>query len=642
MTVLSVSQISKSYGADCVLDRVSFQLHAGERVGLVGPNGAGKTTLLRIITRQETADGGTVALARGTSLGYLEQGTQYAVTGTMEDELRRAFGPLEQIADRLRTLEEKMTAKAGSEALASAMEEYGKLRYSYEMAGGYTAETRLRSVTTGLGFADTDMKRPVETFSGGERTRLRLARLLLEEPELLLLDEPTNHLDMSAVEWLEKYLGDWRGCVLIVSHDRYFLDRVAGRILALNQHRIKSYSGNYSAYSAQRELEAVTQEKAYRKQQDYIARESAYIRTSGTGEREKRQAKSRQKRLEKLERIDSPQNEKAMALDFGFSGRSGDIVVRLQHVAKHFAQKPVFTNVDLELRWGKRVALLGPNGAGKTTLLKLIAGELAADEGTVWIGPSVRLVYFDQHQQAVSPDKSPLDEIMDASAMTLTEARTYLGRFLFSGEDVFKRNADLSGGERSRLALAKLGLDAGNFLVLDEPTNHLDIRGVEELEDALDGFPGTLLVVSHDRYFVRRTTDSVLEVRDGRVTYYPVPYDEYLMERENRTEADLPQKADKQRRLEEEKLKREELLAKRREARKLEQQVSAAEEKISRLEERLSVLERELSQPEVFEDYRLAADKGQEMDTIKEELERLYVSWEGLTQQLEEASADSE
>ena len=640
MAVLSVSQISKSYGAATVLQQIDFQLYRAERVGLVGPNGAGKTTLLKIIAGQEMADTGTVALARDVTIGYLEQGTAKVAAGTMEEELRRAFAPLDELAVRMSLLEKNMASAklaADSQALEAVLNDYGKLRHRFEEAGGYSAESRLRSVVSGLGFSASDLKRAMETFSGGEKTRLRLARILLEEPGLLLLDEPTNHLDLAAVEWLERYLSEWRGCVLIVSHDRYFLDRVAGRILSLERQQLKSYRGNYSAYTAQRELAAVTEEKAYRKQQDYIAKEETFVRTQGTGEREKKQAKSRQKKLEKLTKLDSPQQARAMALDFHFSGRSGEIAVRLSNVAKEFGARTVFRDVNVEIRWGKRVALLGANGSGKSTLLKLIAGELTADNGTVWLGPSVRLVYFDQHQQAVSADKTPLAEIMDASGMTLGAARTYLGRFLFSGEDVFKCNADLSGGERSRLALAKLSLDAGNFLVLDEPTNHLDISGVEELESALDAFCGTLLVVSHDRYFISRTTDSVLEVKDGSVSFYQMPYADYLLERERREKASVSsEKADLRERQETEKQRREDLLAKRRELRKMELRIRETEEEIGRLEHRLALLEAELSEPDVFNDYRLAAEKGEEMERVKEGLEKLYSLWEELTCHLEE------
>ncbi|MDW7649887.1 MAG: ABC-F family ATP-binding cassette domain-containing protein [Bacillota bacterium] len=638
MTMLSASQLSKSYLPNVVLDAVSLQIHAGERIGLVGPNGAGKTTLLKILAGLDSADSGTVTLARGTALGYLEQGTAAVYSGTMEEELRRAFGSLDEMAAKLRRLEKEMAeASAEPDRLQAALEQYGELEHRFEEAGGYTVEARLRAVTAGLGFTPDDLKKPLSSFSGGERTRLRLARLLLEEPDLLLLDEPTNHLDVSAVEWLESYLNDWRGSVLIVSHDRYFLDRVINRVLALDNARIKSYPGNYSAFVAQRELNAVSEESAYRKQQDYITKEAALIRTSGTGEREKRQAKSRQKKLDKLYILEKPQSEKTITLDFGFSGRSGDIAVRLSNVGKSFNKKTVFSAVDAEIRWGDRVALVGPNGSGKTTLLKLIAGELEPDQGEIWLGPSVRLVYFDQHQQALDRDKNPLEEIMDAGEMTLTEARTYLGRFLFSGEDVFKRNSTLSGGEMSRLALAKLGLDAGNFLVLDEPTNHLDIRSVEELEDALEQFPGTLLVVSHDRYFLSRTTGKVLDVRDGSVRFYKMPYDEYVREREQQAEIRRSgQDWEKQQKQVEEKRRREEELARRRQRRRIEQQVHELEEEISTLEQRLADVEHELSQPAVFDDYRLAREKAAEMDSLKAKLEELYAIWDRTLQDLED------
>jgi ATP-binding cassette subfamily F protein 3 len=640
MTILAVNQLSKSYLPDIILAQVSFQINAGERVGLVGPNGSGKTTLLNIITDRESADSGTVVTARNTTIGYLEQGVATADNRTMEEELRLAFSALEAMVTRLRSLEEQMGAEetaADSQRLSSVMAQYGELEHRYYEAGGYTAEARLRAVTLGLGFGLQDLVRPVITFSGGERTRLRLARLLLEEPELLLLDEPTNHLDVSSVEWLEGYLNDWRGSVLIVSHDRYFLDRVVGRVLALELAKIKSYPGNYSAYVAQRQLEFVSEESAYRKQQDYMAKEATLIRTTGTGEREKRQAKSRQKQLDKLSVLDKPQQEKAMNLDFGFSGRSGDIAVRLSAVAKGFDGKTVFSNVSVELRWGDRVALLGPNGSGKTTLLKLITGELAPDSGDVWLGPSVRLVYFDQHQQVLDSEKSPLDEIMEASAMTLTEARNYLGRFLFAGDDVFKRNSTLSGGERSRLALARLGLDAGNFLVLDEPTNHLDIRGVEELEAALCEFPGTLLVVSHDRYFVSRVTGRVLDVRDGTVKFYKVPYEEYLREREKeKAQITAPKVSQKRHKREEERQRRDEEAARRKDRRFREKQIHGLEEEIDSLEGRLAEVEKELSDPVIFDDYKRAGEKAQEMETLKEKLDELYASWDEISQCLEE------
>ena len=596
--------------------------------------------MLKILTGQERADHGTITMARNTVLGYLAQGGTLAlIPGTMEGELRRAFEKLDEMSARLREMETRMgtpEVTVDPEALEALMLSYGELEQNYEHAGGYRAEAKFRAVTFGLGFSDSDLQRPVATFSGGERTRLQLARLLLEEPDLLLLDEPTNHLDISAVEWLEGYLRDWQGSVLIVSHDRYFLDRVVTRILSLDACRIKSYPGNYSAYLTQRELEEVTLHKEYDKQQTLLDKERTLIRTSGTGEREKRQAKSRQKRLDTLELVEKPRNEKNIRMDFGYSGRSGEIVTRVENATKCFDGKPVFAGANFELRWGDRIALLGPNGAGKTTLLKMIAKELEPDEGNVWLGPSVRMVYFDQHQGALSAEKTPLQEILDASEMTNTEARTYLGRFLFPGDDVFKRNAELSGGERSRLALAKLGLEDGNFLVLDEPTNHLDISGVEELEKAISQFPGTLLVVSHDRYFIARTTQKVLEVTDGCVRLYKMHYTAYVEERNNRREAVKdPGKIEKRLRVEKEKEERDRELVVRRERRKLEQEYAQLEEDITAKEQLVSDLEQQLALPEVFGDFTLAREKADTMQSLKVELEEMYQDWERMARKLE-------
>ena len=637
MSIVNVHNLKKAFGTNVILHGISFQLHIRERVGLVGPNGAGKTTILNIMTGFESIDEGIVSMAKGSTLGYLHQSSMETATGTMEEELRQAFVQINQLGERMLQLEQQMAIDSQhADELEKIMVAYGELRHRFEEAEGYSAEARLRAVVNGLGFAMDDLSRPVSTFSGGERTRLRLARLLLEKPDVLLLDEPTNHLDISAVEWLEKFLGDWSGTVLIVSHDRYFLDRVVGRILALENGMIKSYSGNYSAYIAQKELELVTQKKSYHKQQNYIEKEATYIRTSGTGEREKRQAKSRQKRLDKLEAVDKPRDEKSMVLDFTYSGRSGDIVARLEHVTKIFEEHTVFSDVDFQLRWGDRVALVGPNGSGKSPLLKLIAGEIQADTGVVWVGPSVQPVYFDQHQQALALEKTPLAEIIDASTMTTTEARTYLGHFLFSGDDVFKRNADLSGGEKSRLALAKLGMDDGNFLILDEPTSHLDIQGVEELEAAILSFPGTLIVVSHDRYFLTRTTTKVLDVTGGKVKLYSMAYEKYVEAREiEAIQQQSPGVEDRRQRQEEERVRREEKLLLRRKRRKLQLQVTDIEAEIARLEDMIAILEAQLADQQVFSDYKVAAEKGQEMNELKSGVHTLIEQWEMLTEELE-------
>ena len=634
MSILQVHNLKKLFGADLILNNVSFQLQAGERVGLIGANGAGKTTLLNIIAGRTTADDGTIFFARGSSLGYLEQSSAVTLKGSMQEELYRAFAHLDKMAKHLRLLEKEMAEqKLTAQQLENIMSTYGELRHRYEEAGGYVIDARVRSIVCGLGFQLQDLERPINTFSGGEQTRIRLAKLLLEEPSILLLDEPTNHLDIKAVEWLEKYLCDWPGTILVVSHDRYFLDRIVQRILLLENGQLKSYNGNYESYLAQRQVEQKTQLKAYQKQQDYLQKEMNFIRSLGSSEREKRQVKSRLKRLDKLSPVVKPEKAKRMVLDFSFSGRSGEIAVRLEDVTKTFAGKTVFSNVSFELRWGDRVALVGPNGSGKSSLLKLITKELQPDSGRVWLGPSVKPVYFDQHQQTITPTLTPLEEIMAASDLNIAEARNHLAKFLFTGEAVYKRNADLSGGEKSRLMLAKLSLDAGNFLVLDEPTNHLDITAVEELEESIRAFPGTLLIVSHDRYFLNRTTDKVLQLDNGVVTFYQVPYKEYTRQRDMKIKAEKTP-FEKQQRLEE-KRRRQDEQQKRRLRRQLTERVQNLEAAIIQQEKRLSEVEKELLSPEVFNDYQLAAAKGEEMKKLKDALQRLYAQWEEDMEQLE-------
>ncbi|NLP36078.1 MAG: ABC-F family ATP-binding cassette domain-containing protein [Firmicutes bacterium] len=645
MSIINVHKITKSFGADVVLDNITLQLFARERVGLVGANGAGKTTLLNLIAGHDRADEGTITVAKGTTIGYLEQSSARITAQTMEAELRSAFSHLDSLYKQMKALERQMAepGKLETKELEKIVAAYGELQHRFEEAGGYSAEAQLRAVIQGLGFSVADLSRPVSSFSGGEQTRLRLARLLLEKPDVLLLDEPTNHLDLNAIEWLESFLLDWPGTILLVSHDRYFLDRVVGRILALENGSIKSYDGNYTAYLEQKKIELKAQEKAYWKQQAYVAKEEAYIRSLGTGEREKRQAKSRQKRLEKLQPLEKPRTEKAMALDFAFSGRSGEIVVRLEEISKAFDKHTVFEALNLLIRWGDKIALVGPNGSGKSTLLRIITGQLQPDSGRVWIGPSVQPVYFDQHQQAIELERTPLEEIMAAAEMTQTDARTYLGRFLFFGDDVFKKNADLSGGERSRLALAKLSLDDGNFLILDEPTNHLDLKGVEELEAALSAYAGTLLVVSHDRYFLTRTTTKVAALENGTLTLYPYSFAEYLERQRNQAEKNNePQNEEKRRRREEERKRRQEQLQLRRQLKQLRQKLEETETEIARQENEIALLERELLDPEVFNDYKLAAEKGSRLQELKTAVNTKLLEWEKISEELEQLETAEE
>lgn len=649
MALLSLNNISKSFGDNVVIDGVSLQVHAGEKVGLVGPNGAGKTTLLKIILKMEEPDDGQVVLSRGVSPAYLSQKAEYLPGMSLEEFLYDSVAEILVLRDQLTEVEKDMAScKPGEDdvRLSDLMGKYEKLTQVYESRGGYSLDNRIKTITGGMGFSWEDLKRPLTEFSGGEKTRAQLSALLLGEPDLLLLDEPTNHLDMDAVEWLEGYLRDWRGAVVVVSHDRYFLDRVVGRIAALENKKLKAYRGNYSSYMLQKKMEDETQQKAYKKQQAAVQKDMDLIRTSTAGERAKRQARSREKRLEKLDLIAKPGSSKTMALNFGFGGRSSHIVVAFDGVAKYFGDMRLFGGVTFEIYWGDRVAIVGPNGAGKTTLLRIITGEELADHGKIKVGPSVRTAYFDQEQEQLNPESTPLETIVEEAGLIESEARKYLGRYLFRGDEAFKKVGDLSGGEKSRLALARVALTDGNFLVLDEPTNHLDIKGVEELEASLEEYPGTLLVVSHDRYFIDRTATKILEVRDGRVRLFKGGYAEYMEDKARQRQEELPAAENgnpsRREQREKEREKRERVLALRRERRQLEKRVKELEEAIRLEEERLSRFEQEMAAPGFYDQFEEARQLTTEFDAARENLQSLYSEWEEAGLDLEKLPEEEE
>jgi ATP-binding cassette, subfamily F, member 3 len=646
LALLSLNNISKSYGDNVVIDGVSLQVHGGEKVGLVGPNGAGKTTLLKIILKMEEPDDGQVVLSRGVFPAYLSQKAEYLPGMSLEEFLYISVSEILALRDQLAEVERDMASCKPGEDLSDLMGKYEKLTQVYESRGGYSLDNRIKTITGGMGFSWEDLKRPLTEFSGGEKTRAQLSALLLGEPDLLLLDEPTNHLDMDAVEWLEGYLRDWRGALLVVSHDRYFLDRVVGRIAALESKKLKAYRGNYSSYMHQKKMEDETQQKAYKKQQAAVQKDMDLIRTSTAGERAKRQARSREKRLEKLDLIAKPGSSKAMSLNFGYGGRSSRIVVAFDGVAKYFGEMKLFGGVTFEIYWGDRVAIVGPNGAGKTTLLRIITGEELADQGKIKVGPSVRTAYFDQEQEQLNPESTPLETIVEEAGLKEQEARKYLGRYLFRGDEAFKKVGDLSGGEKSRLALARVALTDGNFLVLDEPTNHLDIKGVEELEASLEEYPGTLLVVSHDRYFIDRTATKILEVRDGRVSLYKGGYAEYMEDKARQqqeeppaTENGIPSRREQR---EKEREKRDKILALRRERRQMEKRVKELEEAIRLEEERLSRLEQEMATPGFYDQYEEARQLTAEFDAARENLQALYGEWEEAGLDLEKLPEEEE
>jgi len=533
MSILTAHHLKKSFGAFDVLLDVSVSLARGQRAALVGPNGVGKTTLLRILAGIEESSGGAVHRARGLSIGFLPQHANAELRGdtSLYATLRAVFADLEGRAEQLRQLEQAMADPAHA-SRDTVMEKYGRLLERFELDGGYTYETRIRRTLSGVGFSEDEYDKPVNILSGGQKTRALLARLILQSPDLLLLDEPTNHLDVGAVEWLEATLNEYPGSIVAVAHDRYFLDTLVNSAWDLNQGRIEEYPGNYSKYLALREERRERQRKEYERQQAFIAKEEEYIRRSIAGQNTL-QAKGRLKRLNRLEREVKPHERKAMRLNLKTDLRSGDIVLRARNLVVGYLddRKPLLSCKQLHLFRGQRAALWGPNGAGKTTFLKTVLGQIPPLAGEVELGASINVGYFAQTQDALDPDDSILDAILAVENMPITKARGLLGRYLFGGDDVFKRIGDLSGGERARVALAVLALKGANVLLLDEPTNDLDLNSQEVLQDVLNDFEGTMIFVSHDRYLVDALTTHIWAIEDGALLVYEGNYTDYASQR---------------------------------------------------------------------------------------------------------------
>ncbi len=557
MSIITGAGVGKSFGAFDVFTDFNFSVARGDKIALVGPNGSGKTTLLRIIAGLEAPTAGSIHHARGISVGYLAQTAEESTERTLWEEMSAAFTALNALAERLRQLEEQIAAGD-----AAALEQYGRLQHEFELAGGYEVDSRIQRVLSGLGFKPQDVQQRLSHLSGGQRVRAALARLLLLSPDVLLLDEPTNHLDTQGIEWLEAYLQAWEGTLVVVSHDRYFLDEVSDYVWEMNVRRapdgslgvsrLERYRGGYTDYAAQRAERRERQLAEYEAQQELIAKQSDYIRRNIAGQNVA-QAKGRLKRLNRLERLEKPVEARAMSIRLNNGPRSGNIVLETQGLAVGYADPTeqangkktghlLFRAPDLQLLRLERAALIGPNGAGKTTLLKTICGDLPPFEGTVRLGANVKIGYFAQAHEGLDPNQTVLGELMRAGQdITVSQARSLLGRFLFSGDDAFKKIEVLSGGERGRLALAKLTLQGANLLLLDEPTNHLDIPSQEILTEALDQFDGTLLLVSHDRYLVAALATQIWSLeRDAdnetRLTVFKGAYDAWLNERERLAE----------------------------------------------------------------------------------------------------------
>jgi ATP-binding cassette subfamily F protein 3 len=558
MTILTTHNLGKYFGGEDIFSELNFSINPGDRIALVGPNGEGKTTLLRIMAGLEPPSQGQVQTAKNLKLGYLGQhaslasieasslasggppgeGSARAATkGSLWALVLAAFADLRRQEVELRALEETLARETDEAAHQQLLEQYGEAQARFELAGGYTYEQTARQVLTGLGFKEADYDKPLTHFSGGEQSRIHLARLLLERPDLMLLDEPTNHLDLDSVEWLENYLQSWKGSMVVVAHDRYFLDKIATGVFELSFGRLETYRGNFSHYVAQRAERFERRKKEYEAQQIFLAREEEFIRRNIAGQRT-REAQGRRKRLERLEKLDRPVEHKKLNLHFQTTLRSGDLVLATHNLTVGYpGGAPLFTCPDLEIRRGNCVALLGPNGAGKTTFIKTILGEVEARAGAVRFGAGVKVGYFAQTHARLNLEATVLDEILSVKNLPIGEARNYLGVFLFSGDDVFKPVGALSGGERSRVALAKLMLTGANFLILDEPTNHLDIPSQENLESVLKSFNGTILLVSHDRYFVDALASHtwVLDPAARTIIVIEGGYGEYLAYRNGQT-----------------------------------------------------------------------------------------------------------
>ena len=638
MVLLSLSAVRKAFGTNEVIRDATLALQEGERLGLVGVNGSGKTTLLKIINGDMPSDGGEISIARDARIGFLTQHADIDGELSIMEELTRVFDPLIAMEKRLRALEAEMAeAHEDAEAFARLSNEYDKLTRRFEDAGGYEWPSRVQGVLAGLGFAKDRRDMPARLLSGGEKTRLCLARILLMQPEILMLDEPTNHLDLAAVGWLEDTLKKYPGTVIVISHDRYFLNAVCDCMAELSMGRLTRYSGNYDAFVRKRQANLERQLKEYKLQQAEIARQEAIIARYRMFNREKsiKAAESREKRLEKIVRLEKPVSEDKVRFSFEARRRTGEDVLIAKDLSKSYDGRKLFEHFSLHLRAGDRVALIGPNGVGKTTLLRIFVGEETADGGTMKFGANVDIGYYDQHQAGLHPDKDVLNELWDDfPRLDADRVRGVLALFLFTGDDVFQKIHTLSGGERGRLALAKLMLRKDNLLFMDEPTNHLDMDSREVLEHALDDFDGTLLAVSHDRYFINRVANRVIEMSAEGVSEYLGNYDDYL---EKKRAALLPEEAvsDGLTQTQRDKLKRKERLA-RESRRQLEDRVRAAEAEIARTEAEVARLEAEMAAPGAWQDPEAGRALTESHARAKETLDALYDEWAELAELLEE------
>ena len=637
MAVLKINGLSKSFGIKTVFENVSFEVRSGERIGLVGANGAGKTTLLRCFMGQEDYDKGSVSTSPGAVIGYLRQDFNYE-SQTLREEMELAWKDVLYYKDKLAELARKLETSHDEELVAA----YGRTEERFEYLGGYDYEATTRKILTGLGFSDADWDRDIHGFSGGQKVRINLAAAFVRHPDFLFLDEPTNHLDMGMLEWLEEYLRSYRGGILMVSHDRYFLDATTTGIIDLENHQIHTYRGNYTQFTKVKALNEEAQERAYEKQQEHIRETEEYIRKYKAGIKAK-QARGRQSQLDRLERIEKPIHRQSLHFQFEKPAECAEKVLDVMHVTSSYGDHVIFKDLTMHIKKGESVGLIGPNGAGKSTLLKLIVGDKRADGGFIQIGNRVKPGYYSQELDRLNSEYTVLEQIENDFDMGEREARNLLGMFLFRGDDVFKPVSLLSGGERARLTLLMLFLEKPNFLILDEPTNHLDIPTREIMEQALAAFGGTSLIVSHDRYFLDRVTTRILEMENGKLTEYLGNYSYYREKKKNleeyerdRMEAESASSSGKS-------LPEKEPAKEKKSERKAESKVAPAPRKpvdsrkmdniemeIQRQEAMLKMLTVEMNQtPENYESIMA------EYNQTKQKLEKLYNKWEEMAEMAE-------
>lgn len=638
MILISVQELQKSFGVHEVLRSVTFSLQKGEKMGLVGVNGCGKTTLMRMIAGEMQPDGGTIHRNKDLRVGYLAQLDDIPLTDTVWGALLKVFEPIRVMERRMAEIE-KLLESADPETALRLSSEYQRLTESYNAQQGYAYEGEILRVLNGLGLKPEMHQRQVSTLSGGERTRLSLAKLLLQKPDIILMDEPTNHLDLEAIEWLQDYLTDYKGSLLLISHDRYFLDHVCTTMGELLGGKMIKFTGNYTEYMKKRTADFETRMKAYELQQKEIQREQAIIERYRSFNREKsiKAAESREKRLAKVERLEKPVEEQHVRFYFDARRRSGEEALEVRELSKSFEGQPVFQNLSFKLRTGDRVALIGPNGVGKSTLFRILTHQINPDHGSVRFGTNIDIGYYDQHQQNLNPQNTILDEVWNAfPKLEQTRIRSALGLFLFTGDEVFEKIEKLSGGERGRVALTKLMLKQDNLLLLDEPTNHLDMDSREVLEDALRDFPGTILAISHDRYFINRFAEKVMVMEKDGVTEYLGNFDDYIEKRDRprppvSSLEDEPTRTAQTR--EKKKTRQQNALL-----RELKAAVDKAEAAIEQNEREMARLEAELARPETYNDLEAMRRLTESYQAEQDKTESLYEALEAAETALSEAS----